>query len=61
MLVIELLLPFFIFCPRRLRFIAAGLVHGLTPCGNCPGGPYDNMENNMWNYIANWISTRFGM
>jgi hypothetical protein len=46
--------------PDKTFLIAAGLVHGLTPCGNCPGGPYTNMENNMWNYIASWISTRFG-
>lgn len=46
--------------PDKTFVIAAGLVHGLTPCGNCPGGPYDNMENNLWNYIASWISARFG-
>jgi hypothetical protein len=40
--------------------IAAGLVHGITPCGNCPGGPYNNMVMNYWNYVFNWISTRFG-
>jgi hypothetical protein len=46
--------------PDKTFIIAAGLVHGLTPCGNCPGGPYNNMSNNLWNYVANWISIRFG-
>jgi hypothetical protein len=51
--------------------IADGLVHGITPClsntssppaptPNCFGGPYDNMSTNYWNYVFNWISTRFG-
>jgi pimeloyl-ACP methyl ester carboxylesterase len=38
----------------------AGLVHGITPCGNCPGGPYNNQVTNYWNYVFNWIQTRFG-
>jgi len=40
--------------------IAAGLVHGITPCGNCPGGPYTNQVTNYWNYVFNWIAKRFG-
>lgn len=40
--------------------IAAGLVHGITPCGNCPGGPYTNQVTNYWNYVFNWIKQRFG-
>lgn len=40
--------------------VAAGLVHGITPCGNCPGGPYTNQVTNYWNYVFNWISGRFG-
>jgi hypothetical protein len=40
--------------------IAAGLVHGITPCGNCPGGPYNNQVTNYWNYVFNWIRVRFG-
>lgn len=51
--------------------IADGLVHGITPCvsntstppapnPNCFGGPYNNMATNYWNYVFNWISTRFG-
>jgi len=40
--------------------IAAGLVHGITPCGNCPGGPYTNQVTNYWNYVFNWIAHRFG-
>jgi len=47
--------------PDKTFLIAAGLVHGLTACGNCPGGPYNNVPTLMWNYIANWIGTRFGM
>ena len=38
----------------------AGLVHGITPCGNCPGGPYTNQVTNYWNYLYNWVTTRFG-
>jgi pimeloyl-ACP methyl ester carboxylesterase len=38
----------------------AGLVHGITPCGNCPGGPYTNQVTNYWNYLYNWITIRFG-
>ena len=40
--------------------IAAGLLHAILPCGNCPGGPYDNMVRNYWNYVADWIQVRFG-
>ena len=51
--------------------VADGLVHGITPCvsnssppagatPNCFGGPYNNMSVNYWNYVFNWISTRFG-
>jgi hypothetical protein len=40
--------------------IAAGLVHGITPCGTCPGGPYTHQVTNYWNYVFNWIRTRFG-
>ena len=40
--------------------VAAGLVHGITPCGNCPGGPYTNQVTNYWNYVFSWIRTRFG-
>ena len=42
------------------NIVFAGLVHGITPCGNCPGGPYTNQVNNYWNYLFNWIKTRFG-
>jgi len=40
--------------------IFAGLTHGITPCTTCPGGPYTNQATNYWNYLFNWISTRFG-
>jgi hypothetical protein len=47
--------------PDKTFVIADGLVHGLTICTpNCAGGPYTNMQNNLWNYIASWISARFG-
>jgi pimeloyl-ACP methyl ester carboxylesterase len=39
---------------------AAGLLHGITPCGNCPGGPYNNQVKNYWDYVTNWIKARFG-
>jgi hypothetical protein len=42
------------------NIVFAGLVHGITPCGNCPGGPYDNQVKNYWDYLFNWIKTRFG-
>jgi hypothetical protein len=40
--------------------IADGLVHGITPCAGCAGGPYNNMVANYWTYVANWITARFG-
>jgi len=40
--------------------IAAGLVHGITACTTCPGGPYTNVPTFYWNYVFNWINTRFG-
>ena len=43
----------------KMFLIAAGLVHGITPCGNCPGGPYTNQVANYWNYVYAWIHTRF--
>ena len=42
------------------NIVFAGLVHGITPCGNCPGGPYTNQVTNYWNYLFDWIKTRFG-
>jgi hypothetical protein len=38
----------------------AGLLHGITPCGNCAGGPYNNQVKNYWDYVTNWIKVRFG-
>ena len=40
--------------------IFAGLVHGITPCTNCPGGPYTNQVANYWNYLFDWVKKRFG-
>jgi hypothetical protein len=38
----------------------AGLTHGITPCTACAGGPYNNQVTNYWNYLFDWIKTRFG-
>jgi hypothetical protein len=40
--------------------VAAGLVHGITPCTPCSGGPYTNQVKNYWDYVTNWIKVRFG-
>jgi hypothetical protein len=45
--------------------VAYGLVHGITPCNpgvNClPNvGPLNNQVKNYWDYVFNWIKTRFG-
>src|SRR5687767_2089901 len=40
--------------------IFAGLTHGISPCTTCSGGPYTNQVANYWNYLFNWIQTRFG-
>jgi len=42
------------------NIVFAGLLHGITPCNNCPGGPYNNQVTNYWNYLFNWIKDRFG-
>jgi hypothetical protein len=39
--------------------VIAGLVHSLTPCNACPGGPYNNSLRNFYNYIRDWINARF--
>jgi hypothetical protein len=36
--------------------VIAGLVHGITPCNECPGGPYNNSQKNFYDYVANWIN-----
>ncbi len=36
-----------------------GAVHGITPCTECEGGPYNNSVKNYFDYAANWINTRF--
>jgi pimeloyl-ACP methyl ester carboxylesterase len=36
-----------------------GATHGIGPCGNCPGGPYNNVVPNFYNYVASWINARF--
>ena len=38
----------------------AGLLHGISPCTSCSGGPYDNQVKNYWDYVSNWIKDRFG-
>ena len=42
------------------NIVFAGLLHGITPCNNCSGGPYNNQVTNYWNYLFNWIKDRFG-
>jgi hypothetical protein len=36
--------------------VIAGLVHGITPCNACPGGPYDNSQKNFYDYVAAWLN-----
>ena len=36
-----------------------GATHGIGPCTNCPGGPYNNVVANFYNYVAQWINARF--
>jgi len=37
--------------------VIAGLVHGLTPCNACPGGPYNNSQKNFYDHIRDWINS----
>lgn len=39
--------------------VAAGLLHGITPCTNCAGGPYTNVPAHYWDYVRDWINARF--
>src|SRR4029077_12227225 len=37
-----------------------GLQHvGLTGCVSCPGGPYPHARSNAFNFIRDWINTKF--
>jgi len=36
--------------------VIAGLVHGITPCNECPGGPYNNSQKNFYDYVASWLN-----
>ena len=36
--------------------VIEGLVHGITPCDACPGGPYNNSQKNFYDYIAGWLN-----
>jgi hypothetical protein len=37
-----------------------GMQHiGLTGCVDCPGGPYPNARRNAFDFIRDWINTRF--
>jgi hypothetical protein len=42
------------------NIVFAGMTHGIGPCNNCAGGPYNNQVTNYWNYLFNWIKDRFG-
>jgi pimeloyl-ACP methyl ester carboxylesterase len=37
----------------------AGATHGITPCRECAGGPYDNSVKNFFDYVAKWMNARF--
>jgi pimeloyl-ACP methyl ester carboxylesterase len=36
-----------------------GAVHGITPCTDCQGGPYNNSVKNFFDYVAKWTNDRF--
>jgi hypothetical protein len=36
--------------------VIAGLVHGITPCNACSGGPYNNSQKNFYDYVADWLN-----
>ena len=36
-----------------------GAVHGITPCTDCQGGPYNNSVKNFFDYVAKWTNQRF--
>ena len=36
--------------------VIAGLVHGITPCNECPGGPYNNSQKNFYDHVASWLN-----
>lgn len=36
-----------------------GAVHGITPCTDCQGGPYNNSVKNFFDYVAKWANQRF--
>ena len=39
--------------------VAAGLLHGITPCTDCSGGPYTSVPGHYWDYVRDWINARF--
>ncbi len=43
---------------KELIFIE-GATHGITPCGRCDGGPYQNSVKNLFDHTADWINARF--
>jgi len=36
--------------------VIAGLVHGITPCNECAGGPYNNSQKNFYDHVASWLN-----
>jgi hypothetical protein len=36
--------------------VIAGLVHGITPCDACPGGPYDHSVANFYDHVRDWLN-----
>ena len=42
--------------PDKDFVVIAGLVHGITPCNACPGGPYNNSQKNFYDNVAAWLN-----
>jgi hypothetical protein len=36
--------------------VIAGLVHGITPCNACAGGPYNNSQKNFYDHVRDWLN-----
>ena len=36
--------------------VIAGLVHAITPCNACPGGPCDHFVANFYDHVRYWLN-----
>jgi hypothetical protein len=36
--------------------VIAGLLHAITPCTACPGGPYDHSVANFYDHVRDWLN-----